>query len=62
MFTQEEIGAIKAGNNRLALFGYIAYTDPFLLFGSRTTGFCFTYFAPDAQWVNCPEREYTYAK
>jgi hypothetical protein len=62
MFTQEEIDAIKAGKNRLAFFGYVAYTDEFWLFGSKTTGYCFTYSSTESQWIDCPERDYTYVK
>jgi hypothetical protein len=61
-FTQDEIDAIKAGKNRFALFGYITYTDTFWLFGSRTTGFCYTYSPDVSQLATCPERAYTYVK
>ena len=61
-FTQDEIDAVKAGKNRLALFGYITYTDTFWLFGSRTTGFCYTYSPDVSQLATCPERAYTYVK
>jgi hypothetical protein len=62
MFTQEEIDAIKAGKNRLAFFGYVEYTDEFWLFGNKTTGYCFNYSSTESQWVDCPERDYTYVK
>jgi hypothetical protein len=62
MFTQEDIGAIKTGKNRLALFGYISYTDAFWLFGNRATGYCFTYSPTESQWITCPERAYTYVR
>lgn len=61
--TQDEIDGIKAGKNRMSFFGYIKYTDVFWLFGSRTTGFCFTYTAQPTSvspFVTCPESDYTY--
>ena len=62
--TQSDIDSVKAGANRMSVFGYVIYSDSFWLFGDRTTGFCFTY-TPDptgaSQFVTCPEQGYTYA-
>jgi hypothetical protein len=61
-FTPDEIDGFRAGKGRFSLYGYVKYNDAFWLFGARTTGYCFTYSSTEAQWMTCPERDYTYDK
>jgi hypothetical protein len=60
-FTSDEIDGYRTGKGRFALYGYVKYNDAFWLFGSRTTGYCFTYSSIEDQWASCPEPNYTYA-
>ena len=62
--TQPEIDEIKSGKQHLFIFGFVRYSDDYVLFGDKVTGFCYLLNppVPGLTTETCNNPAYTYSR